>query len=156
MSMKQEALVRFLLVEDDDDHALLAERAIRKARIVNVIDRVRDGEEAIAYLKQEGEFEDAILPTVVLLDLKLPKKSGIEVLQEIRDDPKLAPLPVVVLTTSGNENDIAAAYKLNVNSYLRKPVDFEQFHRMVGELCLYWGVWNRAPDIQRDSTAESE
>lgn len=151
--MKQDTMVRFLLVEDDDDHALLAERAIRKARIVNTIDRVRDGEEAIAYLKQEGKFEDAELPTVVLLDLKLPKKSGIEVLQEIRKDPNLAPLPVVVLTTSGNEKDISAAYGLNVNSYLRKPVDFEQFHKMVADLCLYWGVWNKAPEIERDSTA---
>lgn len=143
--MRKEALVTFLLVEDDDDHAILAERAIKKARIVNAIDRVRDGVEAMDYLRGEGQFSGKRLPTVVLLDLNLPKKSGLEVLSEIRADEKLRSLPVVVLTTSGDDKDIASAYGYNVNSYLKKPLDFEQFHQMVSDLCLYWGVWNQPP-----------
>ncbi|MDF1656243.1 MAG: response regulator [Verrucomicrobiales bacterium] len=143
--MSEPGLVKFLLVEDDDDHAMLAERAIKKARIVNRIDRARDGVEAMQYLRGEGEHAGQPLPNIVLLDLNLPKKSGLEVLAEIRADERLKGIPVVILTTSGDEQDIADAYGNNVNSYLRKPVDFEQFHQMVNDLCLYWGVWNQSP-----------
>lgn len=138
-----ESLVRFLLVEDDDSHAELVERNLRRERIENTLDRVSDGEQAIKYLNREAPFEDATRPDVILLDLKLPKIDGHEVLQMIKSDPKLRSIPVVVLTTSDTEVDREKAYEYNANSYLVKPIEFEQFRRIVKELSLYWGVWNR-------------
>ena len=143
--MTPEKLVRFLLVEDDDDHADLAIRALNRGRILNSVDRVIDGVEALRFLRAEGEYSERKLPHIVLLDLKLPKKSGLEVLREIREDPNLRTLTVVILSTSGEEDDITTAYDYNVNSFLRKPIDFEQFRQMVEDLCLYWGVWNEPP-----------
>lgn len=146
-------LIRFLLVEDDDAHAELVERALRGNRVGNVLDRARDGEEALRRLRREPPHEDAPLPDVVLLDLKLPKVGGHEVLAAIKSDPALRHLPVVVLTTSAAERDRAAAHEAHVNSYLVKPVDFERFRQMVSDLSLYWGVWhvpaNRPPEGAR-------
>jgi CheY-like chemotaxis protein len=140
-----DTLVRFLLVEDDDDHAELVQLALGENRIANTVDRVRDGAEAMAYLRQEGAFADKDLPNVVLLDLKLPKIDGHEVLAQIKTDDELRSIPVVVLTTSQAEADKAKAYYNHANSYLIKPVDFENFHRMIKDLELYWGVWNQRP-----------
>ncbi len=136
-------LVNFLLVEDDDDHAHLVSRNLRKSRVVNQIVRVADGADALAFLRREGEYADAARPDVVLLDLKLPKVDGHEVLTAIKSDAELQDIPVVVLTTSDAETDRAKAYHLHANSYLVKPLDFEQFRKMVQELSFYWGVWNR-------------
>ena len=138
-------LANFLLVEDDDDHAHLVMRSLRRARVVNDVDRVVNGEEAMKYLNREAPYEDKQTPGVVLLDLHLPKLDGHEVLQRIRDDEKLSWLPVVILTTSSDEVDRAKAYGNNANSYLVKPVDFSQFQKMVDDLSLYWGVWNQLP-----------
>lgn len=138
-----ESLVRFLLVEDDDSHAELVERNLRRERIENTLDRVCDGDAAIKYLRHEPPYEDSPRPDVILLDLKLPKIDGHEVLKIIKGDEKLRSIPVVVLTTSDTEADREKAYEYNANSYLVKPIDFEQFRRIVKELSLYWGVWNR-------------
>jgi CheY-like chemotaxis protein len=138
-----ENLVHFLLVEDDDSHAELVRRNLAKERVENSLDRVVDGEQAMRYLRQEAPFEQAARPDVILLDLKLPKVDGHEVLRTIKSDPDLRPIPVVVLTTSDAEADREQAYALNANSYLVKPIDFEQFRRIVKDLSLYWGVWNR-------------
>jgi len=138
-------LIRFLLIEDDENHAELVRRNLDRDRIQNMLDRVGDGEQALAFLRKEPPYEDAERPDVILLDLKLPKKNGLEVLQDIKADESLQSIPVVVVTTSEAENDRQRAYELQANSYVMKPIDFEQFRRMVRDLSLYWGVWNQPP-----------
>lgn len=141
-----------LLVEDNPDDVELTLRALKKNNIVNSIAIARDGEEALEYLTATGKYADrspADLPQVVLLDLKLPKIGGIDVLRAIRADPKTKLLPVVVLTSSSEEPDIITSYQLGANSYVRKPVDFNQFLEAVRQLGLYWLVLNQAPPIGR-------
>lgn len=138
-------LVKFLLVEDDDTHAHLVSRSLAKSKVENEVVRVKDGLEAIQFLRREGKFAGQSLPDVILLDLKLPKMDGHEVLQSIKSNPKLMKIPVVVMTTSDAESDRARAYEHHANSYVVKPVDFDRFRQLVGNLCLYWGVWNESP-----------
>lgn len=135
--------VNFLLVEDDDDHARLVVRHIERTRFGNVLHRVKDGEAALAYLRREREYAYMPRPDVVLLDLNLPKFSGHEVLEELKKDEELRRIPVVVLTTSAAEADRLRAYDLHVNSYLVKPMNYDEFSRMIEELGRYWGGWNR-------------
>lgn len=137
--------VRFLLVEDDDDHASLTIRAIRKAGVVTQIDRVIDGVEAMHFLLGEEPYADRKLPNLVLLDINMPRKSGLEVLREIRENPGISNLAVVILSTSSEERDISTAYHLKANSYLCKPVNSDEFRAMISELSQYWGVWNEPP-----------
>jgi len=136
-------LIRFLLVEDNDDHAMLVERNLKRSTVANSVDRVADGVGALRYLRQEGEFSDSLRPDVVLLDLKLPRLDGHEVLTAIKNDPALRDLPVVVLTTSATEADRTRAYSNHANSYLVKPLDFKLFQQLVQDLSVYWGVWNQ-------------
>lgn len=140
----QPKLMRFLLIEDDDDHAKIVSRTLNKERLANMIDRAKDGVEALEYLRGQGQFKNAPTPDIILLDLKLPKKDGLEVLKEIKDDPSLRSIPVVVLTTSDNEGDKLKAYESHANSYLVKPLDANCFKKMVEDLNLYWGIWNRS------------
>lgn len=144
-------LISFLLVEDDQDHANLVIRNLNRARVGNKVQHVADGAAAMTYLRRQPPFEGAERPDVVLLDLKLPKMDGLEVLAAIRAEPELADLPVVVLTTSDAEADRERAYHHHVNSYLVKPLDFEKFRQMVTDLSLYWGIWNVLPPRDRDS-----
>ena len=139
-------LLTFLLVEDDDNHAHLVTRSLKKARVQNQVFRVRDGAAALAFLKRQGEYVGKPHPDVILLDLKLPKLSGHEVLASIKQDDELKMIPVVVMTTSDAESDRAKAYEYHANSYVVKPVDFERFRQLVADLCLYWGVWNEPPE----------
>jgi hypothetical protein len=139
------SLVNFLLVEDDDTHAHLVMRSLEKARVTNRIFRVKDGLEAMSYLQQSEGRADQPRPDVVLLDLKLPKMDGHEVLAEIKRDPELSLIPVVIMSTSDDEMDRELAYKLHANSYVVKPVDFDKFCKLVDDLCLYWSVWNESP-----------
>jgi len=139
--------VRFLLVEDDDAHAELVELALEENRVVNQLSRVRDGTEALAFLRQQAPYESQSRPDVVLLDLKLPSLDGHEVLRIVKNDESLKSIPVVVLTTSAAEADRARAYMEHANSYVVKPVDFDQFHRLVRDLQLYWSVWNAPPPV---------
>lgn len=141
--MKKEELTRFLLVEDNDDHAELILQNFEENRLRNTIERVSDGETALKYLRKKPPYTDIILPDVVLLDIRLPGISGIDVLTEIKNDPELKTIPVVILTTSSEESDRARAYDNYVNSYLTKPLDFQQFQQLVRELKLYWGIWNQ-------------
>ncbi|MCP3905980.1 MAG: response regulator [Planctomycetes bacterium] len=135
----------FLIVDDDDDHAELITMEFADDGLVATFDRVTDGEAAIAYLRREGRFADAPRPDVILLDLKLPRLTGHEVLEIVKADEDLREIPVVVLTTSGSKTDLKEAYRRHVNSYLVKPADHHEFHEMVRELKLYWAAWNRAP-----------
>lgn len=143
-------LYTILLVEDDSNDVLLIQRAFRKSDVVNPIQVVGDGEEAIAYLSGRGPYADRErypLPVLLLLDLKLPRKSGFEVLEWLRQQPGLKRLPVAVLTSSAETPDINRAYDLGANSYLVKPVRFEGLLRMVQTLNLYWLIINEKPDL---------
>lgn len=133
-------VVEILLVEDSQDDAELTIRAITSNKITNRIQLVKDGVEAIRFLKAS----DA-LPRLVLLDLKLPRMDGLEVLKEIRENPRTRTLPVVILTSSREEPDIARAYELGVNSYIVKPVEFEGFVKAVTDAGLYWLLLNEPP-----------
>ena len=133
-----------LLVEDDPDHEALAIRALRKANVANEITVARDGAEAITYM-QEILAGTRNPPQLVLLDLKLPKVDGLEVLRNIRASDKTALLPVVVLTSSDEERDIVSSYRLGVNSYIRKPVNFTDFAEATRQLGMYWLVLNECP-----------
>lgn len=137
-----------LLVEDNADDEELTLRAFRKNNILNPVVVARDGVEALDYLFGTGAHsgrDTRVQPQVVLLDLKLPKVDGLEVLRQLRADPRTRLLPVVILTTSNEERDILASYQLGANSYVRKPVDFEQFLEAARQLGLYWLVLNVPP-----------
>jgi len=139
-----------LLVEDDSNDVLLIQRAFRKAKLVNPVQVVEDGEAAVAYLAGQGPFADRQrypLPVLILLDLKLPRKSGLEVLAWLRQQPGLKRLPVVVLTASKEAADINRAYDLGANSYLVKPVAFDALLDIVKTLGLYWSIFNEKPDV---------
>lgn len=133
-----------LLVEDNADDEQLTLRAMRQSDIPNIIRVARDGADAIDKLFGDGSGK---LPDLVLLDLKLPKINGLEVLQRIRQDDKTKTLPVVILTSSDEERDIVESYNLGANSYIRKPVDFDQFIDAVRQLGLYWLSMNRTRSI---------
>jgi len=135
----------FLLVEDEEDHAVLVQRALSENRVVNIITHVWDGDEAMEFMRGTGRHVGAPRPDVVLLDLKLPRRSGHEVLEELKRDPVLRTIPVVVMTTSRAEADRERAYLAHVNSYLVKPLDFGQFQEMIRELRMYWAIWNEPP-----------
>ena len=144
--MKEQRLI--LLVEDNDDDVELTLRALRRNRVANRVDVVRDGAEALEYLFATGSYSGRGVrdtPNLVLLDLKLPKVGGLEVLERLRADPRTRRLPVVILTSSNVESDLARSYDLGANSYIRKPVDFTQFMEAVNQLGLYWLVLNEAP-----------
>jgi CheY-like chemotaxis protein len=130
-----------LLVEDDPDHELLTIRALQKSNIVNDVRVARDGEEALELLLGP----DAIQPQVILLDLKLPKVDGLEVLRRIRENDQTRMLPVVVLTSSDEERDLVRSYQIGVNSYIRKPVNFNDFAEATRQLGMYWLVLNECP-----------
>jgi CheY-like chemotaxis protein len=123
-----------LLVEDDQADILLTKEAFDLNKVRNRLNVVNDGEQAIAYLRREGDYRDAIRPDLILLDLNLPRMSGREVLREIKDDPALRTIPVVILTTSEAEEDILHSYRLHANAYVSKPVDFDQFIRVVRQI----------------------
>jgi two-component system response regulator len=137
-----------LLIEDNPSDIELTRRALDQARIANKLVVAEDGQEAVDYLWGAGHWagrDPATLPALALLDLKLPKIPGLEVLRRIRADPRTRRLPVVILTSSNEEQDRAAGYDLGANSYIRKPVDFKQFAGCIEQLGLYWLVFNEPP-----------
>jgi len=137
-----------LLVEDNPDDVQLTLRALKKNKIMNEIIVAQDGVEALDYLFGTGKFSGrdmSVMPQLILLDLKMPKMDGLEVLHRIRAHERTKLLPVVVLTTSSEDEDRLESYKLGANSYVRKPVDFNQFAEAVNQLGLYWLVLNEGP-----------
>lgn len=137
-----------LLVEDNPDDVELAIRAFKKHNLNNEIKVARDGVEALDYLFGRGAYADRDIskePILILLDLKMPKMDGLEVLMHIKADLRTKMIPVVILTTSNEEQDMVDGYKIGVNSYIRKPVDFEQFVGAVEQIGLYWTILNKTP-----------
>jgi CheY-like chemotaxis protein len=148
--MSENNVVEILLVEDTPEDLELALRALRKANLANHIQIARDGAEAMEFLFAEGihkgrKVED--VPKVILLDLKLPKVDGMEVLRRVKSDPRTKAIPVVVLTSSKEQKDVVESYQLGVNSYIVKPVNFERFVAAVQDLGMYWLLLNQPPKL---------
>ena len=140
--------VELLLVEDDPNDVELTLIALRKHKLANKIHVVRDGEETLDFLFCRGHYSARTRngpPKVILLDLKLPKVSGLEVLKAVKDDPRTRAVPVVVMTSSREQRDMVEGYRLGVNSYIQKPIDFEQFQNTIRDLGYYWLVVNQSP-----------
>lgn len=151
IAMKGEPLF-ILLVEDNQDHAELVKRAFENHRIANIIHHVQDGEEALDYLFRRQTYTDPAKsprPHMILLDLRLPKMDGLETLRAIKHSEDLRQIPVIALTTSESDSDIALAYKNYVNSYLLKPLDFDKFTKLMQELGFYWLGWNKIPWVSK-------
>ncbi len=137
-----------VLVEDNPADAELTIRALRRGKIGNPVQWLQDGAEALDFFFCRGNYADKMItnqPKVVLLDLKLPKVNGLEVLRQLKSDPRTKTIPIVVLTSSAQDSDIIESYQLGVNSYIVKPVDFEQFNKAVQQLGLYWVLFNQVP-----------
>jgi len=143
-------VVEILLVEDNPTDAELAIRTLKRSNLANNLVWVKDGAEALDFLFTRGEYSDrngCAPPRVVLLDLRLPKVDGMEVLRAIKGDARTRAIPVVVLTSSQEDRDVAESYKLGVNSYISKPVEFDAFAKTVAELGMYWLLYNHPPVI---------
>jgi CheY-like chemotaxis protein len=147
MNMKGEPIV-ILVVEDDPAHVEIIRRNFEVSRLANRLISVEDGQAALDYLDRKGQFNDETkfpMPNLILLDLRLPKVDGLDVLKIIKSDQKLSIIPVVILTTSSAEADMVKAYELKANSYLVKPVDFIQFSKLMETFGYYWVAWNQYP-----------
>ncbi len=131
-------LVEILLVEDNPGDVRLTQEAFKETNILNHLNVVGDGVDAMAFLRTEGGYTDVVRPDIVLLDLNLPRKSGRDVLEEIKGDPALRNIPIVILTTSRAEQDVLNAYEHHANCYITKPVGFEQFVEIVGSISQFW------------------
>jgi CheY-like chemotaxis protein len=145
--MKGEPIV-ILLVEDDPAHAEIVRRNFEGGRIANRLEHVADGQAALDYLYRRNNFSDPAVsprPGIILLDLRLPRVDGLEVLKTVKADPNLSRIPVVILTTSAAEADVAKAYDSHANSYLVKPVEFDHFAELMDTLGYYWLAWNQHP-----------
>ena len=133
--------ITIVMADDDDDDYLLTKKALKESKLLNKLHRVKDGEELIEYLRHEGEYKDRSeyeRPGIILLDLNMPRKDGREALKEIKSDPKLSNIPVVVFTTSKAEEDVYKTYQLGVNSFITKPVTFDNLIKVMQTLGTYW------------------
>lgn len=149
--------LRVLLAEDNHAHATLVARSLEDHGFNVELVHVKDGDEALRYLRHETPFAEVgenPLPDLMLLDLRMPKTDGLEVLRQIKNDDSLQRLPVVVLTTSAADSDVDQAYDLRANSYLVKPIDFETFSALMHDLGLYWSRWNKAPRMECGSNRD--
>ena len=149
--MKQHQAVEILLVEDNLRDLEMTIRSLEKAKLANHIHIARDGAEALAFLFSQGAHAGRNLadgPRLIMLDLKLPKIDGLEVLKQIKADPRTKMIPVVILTSSKEQNDVVESYRLGVNSYIVKPVNFERFAAAVQELGMYWLLLNEPPKVE--------
>ena len=150
--MSETPLVEILLVEDNPQDLELTQRALRKANLTDCVHIARDGAEALEFLFCEGAYGTRNIengPKVILLDLKLPKLGGLQVLKRVKSDPRTKAIPVVVLTSSKEPKDLVESYRLGVNSYIVKPVNFEQFAAAVQEVGTYWVLLNQPPVVEK-------
>ena len=140
--------VEILLVEDNEDDAVIIQEVFSDMRLATLINVVRDGEEALAYLQRNGKYRVVRMPDIVLLDINMPKKNGFEVLEEIKKDPRLQSLPVIMLTTSHREEDIVRSYAKGACSYIHKLVDLDQFKHLIMQFGHYWTGVSRIPSAR--------
>lgn len=138
--------IRLLLVEDDPGDVLITREALEQSKLIHHLDVVENGEAAMAFLRHEGEYAESATPHLVLLDLNLPRKNGKEVLAEVKADPELSHIPVIVLTTSEAEIDVVSTYQLHANAFITKPVDFERFHEVVRRIDDFFLTVVRLPN----------
>ena len=141
-------VIKVLLVEDNPDDITICQRALKEANVINRLWIVRDGKNALDFIKHQGQYkdpEDSPRPGLILLDLNLPRVNGLDVLKVIKEDPKLKGIPAVILTVSKKDEDIVKGYDRGCNSFIQKPVDFDKFVQVVKELILYWGLLNVGP-----------
>jgi CheY-like chemotaxis protein len=141
-------MINILLVEDNPGDIRLTKEVLKEGKIRNTLSVITDGEEALLFLKKTGKYKDILLPDIILLDLNLPKKDGREVLAEIKEDPELLRIPVIVLTTSSAENDILSMYGHHANCYITKPVDFDQFINVIRSIEDFWLSIVKLPPIK--------
>lgn len=137
--------VEILLVEDNEDDIVIIRESLEESRLLNLVRVVRDGIEAMAYLRREAPFQDVGSPGLILLDINMPRKNGFEVLEEVKSDPALRSIPVVMLTVSDRDEDILRSYASGACSYIRKPVDFEKLREVVKQFELYWTIVSEVP-----------
>jgi len=141
--------MEILLVEDNEDDIVLEQEALADANLVNLMCVVPDGEEAMAYLRRQGKYQKAQVPGLILLDINMPKKNGFEVLNEIKADPALMHIPVVMLTTSDSEADVVKSYAKGACSFITKPMDFDKLREVIRQFALYWALVARVPSTSR-------
>jgi chemotaxis family two-component system response regulator Rcp1 len=141
--------INILLVEDNPGDVELTEDALRRSKVATKVSVVTDGEDAMDYLRQQSAYQEETMPDLVLLDLNLPRKDGMEVLREMKDDPNLRHIPVVVLTTSEAERDILASYELGANCFISKPVDLTEFRKVVESIDDFWFTIVKLPSPSR-------
>ena len=141
--------MEIVLVEDNEDDILLEQEALEDDKLVNLMYVVRDGDEALAYLRRQGEYQNAQMPGLILLDINMPRKNGFEVLNEMKADPALMHIPVIMLTTSDNEADVVKSYAKGACSFITKPMDFDKFGEVVKQFALYWALVSRVPNPAR-------
>jgi CheY-like chemotaxis protein len=141
--------IDILIVEDNDDDVVLIQEAFSEGKLINRIAFVRDGEEAMAYLRKQGPYTMVPMPGMVLLDINMPKKNGFEVLADIKTDPRLRALPVIMLTVSDREEDIVRSFEQGACSYIRKPVTLTRFIAVVKEFQMYWSLVSQVPTPNR-------
>jgi CheY-like chemotaxis protein len=142
--MKDEA-IKILLVEDNPDHVILTKAALEENNMANEIYVAKDGQEALDFMYNRGEYSDAPRPGLILLDLKLPKVSGFEVLKQLKNDPQFKSIPIIILTTSAEKEEIAQGYAEGANSYITKPIKFDEFVSKIKNIRLYWVFVNTLP-----------
>jgi len=138
--------VRILLVEDDPGDVLITREALEQSKLIHHLDVVSNGEEALSYLRKEGDYSGSTTPHLVLLDLNLPRMGGREVLAEVKNDPALGHIPIIVLTTSEAETDVLSTYQLHANAFITKPVDFNRFHEVVRSIDDFFLTVVRLPN----------
>ena len=138
-------IIDILLVDDNDDDIFMIEQVFEDAKLLNIIHNVENGEEALSYLRKEGDFKDAETPGLILLDISMPIKGGFDVLKELKIDDNLKHIPVIMLTSSIRDEDILNSYGLGASSYIRKPMDFSDFHKIMKNFELYWSLVSEIP-----------
>jgi CheY-like chemotaxis protein len=139
--------VDILLADDNDDDIVLVQESFATERLANLVSVVKDGEEALAYLRRQGKYADAPRPGLVLLDINMPKKSGLEVLHEMKQDPELRSIPAIILTTSRSEEDVVRSYAEGACSFISKPPDFAKLREVTRQFSLYWVMVARVPAV---------
>jgi len=145
--------IEILLVDDNDDDVVLITESFRDSKFLNLVHVVNDGAEALAYLRHEGQYKSAVTPGLILLDINMPKMNGFEVLAAMKADPQLRTIPVVMLTTSTRDVDVARSYDSGACSFVSKPVDLEKLKEVVKQFALYWTLVSVVPPTRRIDTA---